>query len=82
MEKAYAESKLCKQIMKSREIKENSCRTYLGSLRKIKKEMTGDNTSIDSTDFLKDFALSQAADTRSEIDSPELEILLLMLSSL
>ena len=34
------------------------------------------------SEFLKDFALSQAADTRSEIDSPELEILLLMLSSL
>jgi hypothetical protein len=55
MEKAYTDSKLCKQIMKSRDIKENSCRTYLGSLRKIKKEMTGDNTSIDDTEFLRDF---------------------------
>jgi len=55
MEKAYSESKLCKQIMKKRKIKENSCKTYLSSLRKIKKEMTGDHSSIDDTDWLQDF---------------------------
>jgi hypothetical protein len=54
MQKAYSESKLCKQIMKKRKIKDNSCKTYLSSLRKIKKEMTGEN-DVQNTDFLQDF---------------------------
>jgi hypothetical protein len=55
MQKAYEKSKLCKQIMEKRNIKEGSCMTYLSSLRKIRKEIDGKRDDMDNTKFLQDF---------------------------
>jgi integrase len=54
MQKAYEKSKLCKQIMEKRNIKEQSCMTYLSSLRKIRNEIDGKRDDMNSTKFLHD----------------------------
>jgi len=48
------ESILCKRIMKSRNIKESSCKTYLNALKKINKKI-GNTIELNNTKFLKDF---------------------------
>lgn len=45
---------LCKRIMDKRNIKVNSCSTYLSALSKLKKVIDG-NKKVEDTDFLKDY---------------------------
>ena len=48
------QSRLCKKIMKSRNIKESSCKTYLTALKKINKKI--DNSiELKNTKFLKNY---------------------------
>jgi hypothetical protein len=47
---------LCKRIMKSRNIKETSCNTYMSALNKIRKKIIPDaDDYIKNTNFLKDY---------------------------
>ena len=48
------DNELCKKIMKSRNIKHSSCKTYLTALKKINKKIDN-NIELKDTNFLKDF---------------------------